>query len=277
VLGPLVDQLGADRIDAIRGIFNGTTNYILSTMASDAREYEDVLAEAQARGYAEADPVSDVEGFDAAYKLVLLSRLAWGGWIDVDDVRRGAPAVGGDSAAGIIGVKRSHMSVAARVGLMLKLVSRAERDGERVRGAVTPMAVKAGSPLGATAGVVNYVEFDADPVGRVSMAGPGAGGPATSSAILADVLALGRGAGSTWGVLPPAERLELEDDLGGERGWLVVVEGLGEAGFPDGIKELALAMTDEGFVSQPASLPAVTAKLGLVDRPVTVYPVLADA
>jgi homoserine dehydrogenase len=185
--------------------------------------------------------------------------------------------VGGDSAAGIIGVKRSHMSVAARLGLMLKLVSRAERDGGRVRGAVTPMAVKAGSPLGATGGVVNYVEFDADPAGRVSMAGPGAGGPATSSAILADVLALCRGAGSTWGVLPPAERLELEDDLGGERGWLVVVEGLGEAGFPDGIKELALAMTDEGFVSQPASLPAVTAKLGLVDRPVTVYPVLADA
>ena len=83
------------------------------------------------------------------------------------------------------------------------------------------------------------------------MAGPGAGGPATSSAILADVLALGRGAGSTWGVLPPAEAMELEDDLGGERGWLVVVEGLGEAGFPEPVKELALASTDEGFVSRP--------------------------
>ncbi len=83
ILGPLVGELAANRVDAVRGIFNGTTNYILSTMAADARDYADVLAEAQARGYAEADPSSDVEGYDAAYKLVLLSRLAWGGWPDV--------------------------------------------------------------------------------------------------------------------------------------------------------------------------------------------------
>ncbi len=277
VLGPLVGELGANEVQVIRGILNGTTNYILSTMGSDAREYADVLAEAQARGYAEADPVSDVEGWDAAYKLVILSRLAWGGWIDIEQVRRSAPAVGGEAADGITGVQRSHMSVAARLGLVLKLVSRAERTGDGVRGAVTPMALKASSRLGATSGVTNYVEFGADPVGRVSMAGPGAGGPATSSAILADVLALGQDGGSTWGILRPADRQELEDDLGGERGWLVIIEGLGEAGFPDAVKELALASTDEGFVSKPSSLIAMTAKLGLVERPVTVYPVLADA
>jgi hypothetical protein len=111
----------------------------------------------------------------------------------------------------------------------------------------------------------------------VSMTGPGAGGPATSSAILADVLALGRAAGSTWGILPPANGLELVDDLGGERGWLVIIEGLGEAGFSEAVRELALATTDEGFVSKPSSLVAMGARLGLVDRPVTVYPVLADA
>lgn len=277
VLGPLVGELGANDIHAVRGIFNGTTNYILSTMASDAREYADVLAEAQARGYAEADPVSDVEGWDAAYKLVILSRLAWGGWIDIEEVRRSAPAVGGERVDGISGMKRSHMSVAARLGLVLKLVSRAEKVGERVRGAVTPMAVKGESRLGATSDVINYVEFRARPVGRISMAGPGAGGPATSSAILADVLALGAGAASTWGLLPPADGLELEDDLGGERGWLVVVEGLGEAGFPDSVKELALATTDEGFVTTPIGLTAMTAKLGLFDRPMTVYPILGDA
>ena len=277
VLGPLVGELGANRVHEIRGIFNGTTNYILSTMASDARDYADVLAEAQARGYAEADPVSDVEGWDAAYKLVILSRLAWGGWIDIEAVRRGAPAVGGEAADGITGVKRGHMSVAARLGLVLKLVSRAQRSGQRVTGAVTPMAVKADSRLGFTGDVINYVEFQADPVGRVSMAGPGAGGPATSSAILADVLALGAGAGSTWGDLPPADELGLEDDLGGERGWLVVIEGLGEAGFPDAIKELALATTDEGLVTRPISLTAMTGRLGLIERPVILYPVLGDA
>ena len=119
VLGPLVGELGANEVQHIRGLLNGPTNYILSTMASDAREYADVLAEAQARGYAEADPVSDVEGWDAAYKLVILARLAWGGWIDIDAVRRSAPAVGGESSDGITGVKRSHMSVAARLGLVL--------------------------------------------------------------------------------------------------------------------------------------------------------------
>jgi len=277
VLGPLVGELGASEVHTIRGILNGTTNYILSTMAADAREYADVLAEAQARGYAEADPVSDVEGFDATYKLVLLSRLAWGGWIDVEQVRRSVPAVGTEAADGITGVKRSHMSVAARLGLVLKLIARAERSGGQVSGAVTPMAVRAGSRLGATIGVDNHVEFGAHPAGRVSMAGPGAGGPATSSAILADVLALGRGGGSTWGLLPPAGAMELVDDVGGEHGWLVVIEGLGEAGFPETVKEMALATTDEGFVSRPSSLTAMTARLGLFDRALTVYPILEDA
>jgi homoserine dehydrogenase len=277
VLGPLVGELGANRLRSVRGILNGTTNYILSTMAADAREYAEVLAEAQARGYAEADPVNDVEGFDAAYKLVLLSRLTWGGWIDVEQVRRSAPAPGGEAADGITGVKRSHMGVAARLGLVLKLVARAEHTDAGVRGGVTPMAVAAGSRLGATGDVTNYVEFEGEPVGRVSMAGPGAGGPSTAGAILADVLALGRGEGSTWGHLLPAGTLAIEDDLQGERGWLVVVEGLGQAGFPEVVKELALASTDEGFVSKPTSLTAMAARLGLFERPITVYPILPDA
>ncbi|MEA2026689.1 MAG: hypothetical protein U9O18_08355, partial [Chloroflexota bacterium] len=116
-----------------------------------------------------------------------------------------------------------------------------------------------------------------DLVGRVSVAGPGAGGPATSSAILADVLALAYGAGSTWGLLPPAGDIDVGDDLAGEHGWLVIIEGLGMAGFPGSVKELALVTTDEGFVSRPMTLAAMTAKLGLLDRAVTVYPVLSDA
>ena len=109
------------------------------------------------------------------------------------------------------------------------------------------------------------------------MAGPGAGGPPTSSAILADVLALGMGAGSTWGRLPAAEDMAIEDDLLAERGWLVIVEGLGRAGFPEQVKELALASTDEGFVSRPSSLTALTAKLSLLERSLTIYPILSDA
>jgi homoserine dehydrogenase len=277
VLGPLVGELCAARVSEVRGILNGTTNYILSTMAADAREYEDVLREAQARGYAEADPVSDVEGFDAAYKLVLLSRLAWDAWIAVDDLRRSVPTVGTEAWDGISGVKRSHMGVAARLGLALRLVSRAERGDHSIRGGVTPMAVSASSALGTTSGVTNLVEITADPVERVSMAGPGAGGPPTSSGVLADVLALAMGAGSTWGRLPRARDVAIEDDLDGERGWLVVIEGLGQGGFPEQVRELALASTDEGFVSRPTTLTTLTGKLGLFDRAITFYPVLSDA
>ena len=82
VLGPLALDLAANQIHAIRGIVNGTTNFILTAMARDARSYADVLAEAQARGYAEADPSADVEGHDAAHKLTFLARLAFGVWLD---------------------------------------------------------------------------------------------------------------------------------------------------------------------------------------------------
>lgn len=278
VLGPLVWDLGANRVSSLRGILNGTTNHILSTMASDARDYDDVLHEAQARGYAEADPSSDVEGYDGAYKLALLVRLALDGWPDVDALRRDVPSFSVDKAAGITGVTRPHLSAAARLGLTIKLVARAERLGDgRISAAATPMAVAAASPLGSTGGVTNLVEFTADPVGRVTMAGPGAGGPATSSAVLADLLVLGNSTASTWEQLPPAAAVEVTDDLSLERGWFVAIEGVGAAGFPNGAKELALATTDEGLVSKPMTLIELSAKLGMHQSPVTLYPILSDA
>ncbi len=278
VLGPLVRELGASRIDRVRGIFNGTTNYILSTMAADARDYADVLQEAQARGYAEADPSSDVDGLDAAYKLLLLARLAWGGWGDIDGVRRTPPAIGADRAPGIGGVERRHLATAARLGLSIKLVARAERlpDGS-VHGGVSPMAVAVTSAIGSTAGVTNIVEFSADPVGRVAMSGPGAGGPATSGAILADVLAVSAGAKSTWAQLPPAADLHIEDDLAGEQGWLVILEGLDSADLPDVITSLALATTTDGFITTPMTAAALAAKIGLSGQALAVYPILTEA
>ena len=278
VLGPLVWDLGANRVTSLRGILNGTTNHILSTMASDARDYRDVLAEAQAAGYAEADPASDVEGLDSAYKLALLIRLALGGWPDVDALRRDVPSFLGDGTAGITGVTRPHLSAAARLGMTIKLVARAERlaDG-RISAGATPMAVSASSPLGSTGGVTNIVEFAAEPVGRVTLSGPGAGGPATASAVLADVLAFGNGVASTWEQLPPADDIEVTDDLTTERGWLLAIEGVGAAGFPERVKELALATTDEGLVSRPIGLIELTARLGMLDKPVTLYPILSEA
>ena len=173
---------------------------------------------------------------------------------------------------------RPHLSAAARLGLTIKLIARAERTADGgVRAAVTPMALKAKTPLGATNGVTNLVDFDASPVGRVTMSGPGAGGPSTSSAVLADILVLAYNShASTWEQLPPAPRVEVVDDLAIERGWLVAVEGMGAQAIPESLRELTLATTDEAFVTRPTSLTALSTRLGFTELPMVLYPILMD-
>jgi homoserine dehydrogenase len=279
VLGPLVKDLAADRIEAVRGIVNGTTNHILSAMATDRRSYEDVLGEAQERGYAEADPRGDVEGGDAADKLAILTRLAFGRWPAVDRLRRAVPATRGDAPAGITGVKTWELERAAELGLTIKLIARAEPgpDGG-VRAAVTPVAVRATSPLGATSGVTNLVEVAALPVGRVSFRGPGAGGPATASAVLGDLLAIVRGEGSTWGVLPEAPATtDVRDDLDGERAWFFVLRELAGSHIPGSITELALAGSEDAYVTRAVPLELIRQRLAALDLHVSLYPVIAEA
>jgi homoserine dehydrogenase len=204
VLGPLATDLAANRIESVRGIVNGTTNYILSAMTHEGRDYAEVLAAAQAAGYAEADPRGDVEGEDAANKIVILARLAFGVWIAPRDVRRTADGPPGHGRPGITGVGAVDVADAATAGEVIKLIARAERVDGDIVASVLPTRLGARSPLGSTDGVLNRIEIDADPVGTVAFSGPGAGGAATSSAVLGDLIAIARGLGSTWAGLPPA-------------------------------------------------------------------------
>jgi len=204
VLGPLAAELAANRMTAVRGIVNGTTNYILSAMSDEGRDYGEVLAAAQAAGYAEADPAGDVEGHDAVNKLVILARLAFGVWIEPSDVRISAADGPGHGRPGITGVTSADIASAAAEGAVIKLLAVAERSDGEIVASVLPTLVPATSALGRTSGVLNRIEIDAEPVGTVAFAGPGAGGAATSSAILGDLLAIARDAGSTWAGLPPA-------------------------------------------------------------------------
>jgi homoserine dehydrogenase len=212
VLGPLAVELAADRIGSVRGIVNGTTNSILTAMASHGRAYGEALADAQAAGYAEADPGGDVDGDDAVNKLVVLARLAFGAWLDPVFIGRRPPTVSGEGRPGISGVATEELKAAAALGLTLKLLARASRleDGS-IAASVLPTALPAESPLGRTSGVENRIEIDGEPVGRVSFGGPGAGGSATSSAVLGDLIALARpGAGSTWAGLPAASETAVQ-------------------------------------------------------------------
>ena len=207
VLGPLATDLAANRFEQVRGIINGTTNFILSAMHDTNQGYAAALADAQAAGYAEADPTADVEGLDAANKLVILARLAFGAWLDPESIDRAAPRLDGrETARGITGVTADDVAAAARGGKVIKLLAQAQarRNGHGdpgIAAAVVPTAVSIGGSFGRVGGGNNRIELEGQPIGRVAFEGPGAGGRATSSAVLADVLALARGAGSTWGAL----------------------------------------------------------------------------
>jgi homoserine dehydrogenase len=207
VLGPLAADLAANDVRRVRGIVNGTTNFILSAMtdAPAPLEYDAALAEAQRLGYAEADPTADVEGLDAVNKLVILARLAFGRWLDPGAIPNRPDGADGPAGAGITTVSLADQADARAIGRIIRLLAAAtlEADGS-VRAAVLPTALPIDSPLGRTAGVRNRIEIDAEPVGRVGFDGPGAGGRATSSAVLGDPIAVARQAGSTWGPRPPA-------------------------------------------------------------------------
>lgn len=232
VLGPLAGDLAANRMSAVRGVVNGTTNFVLTAMAEEGREYDDALRDAQAAGYAEADATADVEGDDAASKIVILARLAFGGWLAPQAVVRAVPRLRGAGRLGITGVTRQDVAGAAEHGLVLRLVASAHPgpDGS-IAASVVPTAVPANSPLGRTRGVLNRIEVDGSPIGSVAFVGPGAGGDATSSAVLGDLVSIARGAGSTWAGLSEAEAVRSDPDaaaaawLAAERRWLAVVTG----------------------------------------------------
>jgi homoserine dehydrogenase len=206
ILSPLAESLAGNVIHRIRGVVNGTTNHILTAMADEGLPYQDALEDAQARGYAEADPRSDVEGDDAAFKLAILARLGFGSWLDPDAIGRRPPTIRGEGAPGITGVTEAQIDGADALGFSMRLLAVAVRTAEGgVAASVLPTAVPSASPFGWTTGVTNRIEVDADPVGTVRFAGPGAGGEPAASAILADLIAIARGGGSTWAGLPPPE------------------------------------------------------------------------
>ena len=177
VLSPLASDLAANRIGRVRGIVNGTTNYILTAMAQEGRAYGDVLIDAQDLGYAEADPTGDVEGHDAVNKLVILARLAFDVWLEPGSIAAAPPTARGTGRPGITGVTDQEVEGAGALGLSIKLLATAARTDAGIVASVLPTAVPADSPFGWTDGVTNRIEIDAEPLGTVRLAGPGAGAP----------------------------------------------------------------------------------------------------
>jgi homoserine dehydrogenase len=172
------DLAGCEMLE-LRGIVNGTTNYILTQMEG-GMSYVEALAEAQRLGYAEADPTGDVEGYDAAAKAVILANVVMDARLGLADVER----------AGITTLTRDTIEAARASGERWKLIARIWRDGETVRASVQPTRLPVSHPLAGVGGATNAITFTTDLLGDVTLIGPGAGGAATGFAILSDILAM---------------------------------------------------------------------------------------
>ena len=193
VVRVLEESLAATPIERIHGIVNGTTNFILSEMARGSN-YAEALAEAQRKGYAEADPSDDVSGRDAAAKMAILARLAFGAPVHLDEV----------PYEGIEHLHGDDLEYAREFGLGLKLIGTAERREGGLSVRVHPAFLYAGHPLSSVSGPFNAVTVESETITEITMSGPGAGGRQTASAVLGDVVSV-----MTGGARPPAPPLKL--------------------------------------------------------------------
>lgn len=178
IIAALGQSLTANRIESIEGILNGTCNYILTQMERFGMDYDEVVAEAQRLGYAEADPTMDVEGIDAAQKLAILAQLAFGATVRWQDVSRD----------GISSVRVEDMAIAQDMGYRLRLVATAQLGSEGLELCVGPTLIPEDKPLAAVQGAFNVVAVVGDAVGLSFFQGLGAGQDPTASSVVADII-----------------------------------------------------------------------------------------
>jgi homoserine dehydrogenase len=183
VIKTLREGLGSARIARVYGILNGTCNYILTRMGNEGISFAQCLADAQKLGYAEADPSFDVDGYDTAHKLAILSSLCFGCEIAPDEI----------FVEGIRTITQADIKAAGDLGYKIKLLGVAQRSAEGIEQRVHPTLVPKTSAIAGIDGVLNAVALETDHVHDLLLAGPGAGGPPTASSVLSDILDIARG------------------------------------------------------------------------------------
>lgn len=178
IIRPLGNCLAANDINWIMGILNGTTNYILTKMINDGESFEDALADAQAKGYAERNPAADVEGIDACRKIAILASLAFGKFVDSNKI----------STEGITNISLEDVKNAQSIGHSIKLVGQCKKVGEEVFARVSPVMLPSSNALSDVEGVFNGILVNGSATGDVMFYGKGAGKMPTASAVVADVI-----------------------------------------------------------------------------------------
>ncbi|SEO56211.1 homoserine dehydrogenase [Denitrobacterium detoxificans] len=201
IIGPLTHGLHANGVSSVLGIVNGTTNYMLTRMSETGATYDDALAEAQEKGFAEADPTADVDGFDAAAKIAILSTIAFNTPVNLDDVY----------TEGIRNIMPTDLAAAKEMGYCVKLLAIGNRTDAGIDVRVHPTMVPLSHPLATVNGVFNAIYVVGDAVGETMFFGEGAGAGAAASAVMGDVLEVARHVqqGCTNQVIPGNDGLSL--------------------------------------------------------------------
>lgn len=215
IIRPLNSSLTADEIEEIVGILNGTTNYMLSKMFYEDADYDTVLKEAQANGYAEADPTADVEGYDACRKIAILSSLVSGQQVDFEDIY----------TEGISKVTATDMKYAKKMGMTVKLLAIAKKQGENLQALVAPFLLSSEHPLYNVNDVFNAIFVRGNVLGDAMFYGSGAGKLPTASAVVADIVDAAKHLHCTIMIDWVSEKLELQDRLQTKRQFFVRMTG----------------------------------------------------
>lgn len=254
------EALAGNDVTRVYGIMNGTCNYILTRMEQEGLGFAECLADAQRLGYAEADPTFDIEGFDTAHKLAILTSLAFGCEIDMDAIY----------VEGISSISKADIEAASELGYRIKLLGVALRTDSGIEQRVHPTMVPRSSAIARIDGVLNAVAVDGDTVGEVVLVGPGAGGNATASAVIADLADVARGQmrpalGAPVGELAPYRAARMRRHEGGYYIRLSVFDR------PGAFAEIARIMADEEIslesIVQHGRAPAAAGK-GCSPQPV---------
>lgn len=182
ILRTLVNSLVADKVTRVLGVVNGTSNFMMTKMVEEGWSYEDALAKAQELGYAESDPTNDVDGIDAAYKMVILSQFAFGMDVQFDQVGH----------KGIRKITPQDVAVAQRLGYVIKLVGSIEETPSGLAAEVTPTFLPKAHPLAGVNGVMNAVYVESIGIGESMYYGPGAGQKPTATSVVADIIRIVR-------------------------------------------------------------------------------------
>ena len=178
IIRPMINDLASNEIISVNGILNGTTNYILTQMLEGGAAYEDALREAQKKGYAEANPAADVEGLDAARKIVILAALSFGTLLSPDKIH----------CEGITKITAEDADTAKALGCSVKLIGHTERVNGKVLAMVSPRMIPLSNPLSGVSDVFNGILVDANMLGEAMFYGKGAGKLPTASAVVADII-----------------------------------------------------------------------------------------